>query len=94
MGTMQTGDYKMKSTNFQKQEGYRMHLLHDNQNKTNGEQDAVFRTFVPFFHSSAIPRKVILKDGMMRYTSEGYSGSPSKLAEELSMAIEILKNEK
>ncbi|MGN6420724.1 MAG: TlpA family protein disulfide reductase [Pseudobacter sp.] len=91
MGTMQTGDYKEKSSNYLKQEGYRMHLLHDN--KANGEQNAVFKTFVPFFGSSAIPRKVILKDGVMRYTSEGYSGSPSKLAEELSMAIEILKNE-
>lgn len=94
MGTMQTGNYKQKSANYLKQEGYRMHLLHDNKNKKNGEQDAVFKTFVPFFGSSAIPRKVILKDGMMRYTSEGYSGSPSKLAEELSLAIEILKNEK
>lgn len=94
MGTMQTGDYKGKSTNYLKQEGYRMHLLHDNMNKASGEQNGVFRTFVPFFGSSAIPRKVILKDGVMRYTSEGYSGSPSKLAEELSMAIEILKNEK
>jgi thiol-disulfide isomerase/thioredoxin len=93
MGTMQTGDYKEKSTGFVKKEGYRFHLLHDNENKKNGEQDAVFKTFVPFFNSSAIPRKVILKDGLMRYTSEGYSGSPSKLAEELSMAIEILKNE-
>lgn len=94
MGTMQTGDYKGKSTGFVKKEGYRFHLLHDNKNKKNGEQDEVFKTFVPFFKSSAIPRKVILKDGVMRYTSEGYSGSPSKLAEELSMAIEILKNEK
>jgi len=29
----------------------------------------------------------------MRYTSEGYSGSPSKLMDELSMVIEILKAE-
>ncbi|WP_164735327.1 TlpA family protein disulfide reductase [Pseudoflavitalea rhizosphaerae] len=93
MGTMQTGDYKEKSVGFVKREGYRFHLLHDNKNQKNGEQDAVFKTFVPFFKSSAIPRKVILKDGVMRYTSEGYSGSPSKLAEELSMAIEILKKE-
>lgn len=94
MGTMQTGNYKEKSTNYLRQEGYHMHLLHDNKNKNSGEQDAVFKTFVPFFKSSAIPRKVILKDGVMRYSSEGYSGSPSKLAEELSIAIEILKNEK
>lgn len=94
VGTMQTGDYKQKSTGYVKQQGYRFHMLHDNVNKQTGEQDAVFKTFVPFFHSSAIPRKVILKDGMMRYTSEGYSGSPSKLADELTYAIELLKSEK
>jgi thiol-disulfide isomerase/thioredoxin len=93
MGTMQTGDYKTKSTGYVKKEGFRFHLLHDNISKATGGQDEVFKTFVPFFLSSAIPRKVILKDGVMRYTSEGYSGSPSKLAEELSMAIELLKNE-
>lgn len=93
MGTMQTGDYKGKSTGYVKKEGFRFNLLHDNISKSTGGQDEVFKTFVPFFQSSAIPRKVILKDGVMRYTSEGYSGSPSKLAEELSVAIEILKNE-
>ena len=94
VGTMQTGDYKQKSTGYVKQQGFRFHLLHDGINKETGGQDAVFRTFVPFFQSSAIPRKVILKDGIMRYTSEGYSGSPSKLADELTYAIELLKSEK
>ncbi|HJT73528.1 MAG TPA: TlpA disulfide reductase family protein [Chitinophaga sp.] len=94
VGTMQTGDYKEKSTGYIKQEGYRFNLLHDGINKETGGQDAVFKTFVPFFQSSAIPRKVILKDGVMRYTAEGYSGSPSKLADELTYAIELLKAEK
>ncbi|PSL34974.1 TlpA disulfide reductase family protein [Chitinophaga ginsengisoli] len=94
VGTMQTGDYKQKSTGYVKQQGFRFHLLHDGINKETGGQDAVFKTFVPYFQSSAIPRKVILKDGIMRYTSEGYSGSPSKLADELSYAIELLKSEK
>ncbi|SHN33517.1 TlpA disulfide reductase family protein [Chitinophaga sp. CF418] len=94
VGTMQTGDYKQKSTGYVKQQGYRFHLLHDGINKETGEQNAVFKTFVPFFQSSAIPRKVILKDGIMRYTAEGYSGSPSKLADELTYAIELLKSEK
>jgi thiol-disulfide isomerase/thioredoxin len=94
VGTMQTGNYKEKSTGFIKQQGYRFHLLHDGINKQTGEQDAVFKTFVPYFQSSAIPRKVILKDGIMRYTAEGYSGSPSKLADELTYAIELLKAEK
>lgn len=94
VGTMQTGNYKEKSEGYVKQEGFRFQLLHDAVNKKTGEQDQVFKSFVPFFHSSAIPRKVILKDGMMRYTSEGYSGSPSKLVDELSYAIELLKAEK
>jgi thiol-disulfide isomerase/thioredoxin len=94
VGTMQTGNYKEKSTGFIKQQGFRFHLLHDGINKKTGEQNAVFRTFVPYFQSSAIPRKVILKDGIMRYTAEGYSGSPSKLADELTYAIELLKTEK
>ncbi|MBS0028342.1 TlpA disulfide reductase family protein [Chitinophaga sp. 22321] len=94
VGTMQTGNYKEKSEGYVKQEGFRFHLLHDAVNKKTGEQDLVFKSFVPYFQSSAIPRKVILKDGIMRYTSEGYSGSPSKLADELTYAIELLKAEK
>jgi hypothetical protein len=94
VGTMQTGNYKEKSEGYVKQEGFRFNLLHDAVNKKTGEQDLVFRSFVPFFQSSAIPRKVILKDGVMRYTSEGYSGSPSKLVDELTYAIELLKAEK
>jgi len=46
------------------------------------------------FNDSGIPRKVILKDGVMRYTSGGYCGSPSKLADEISYVIELLKAEK
>jgi hypothetical protein len=94
VGTMQYGDYKEKSVDYVKQQGFRFNLLHDGIDKETGSQNAVFKTFVPFFQSSAIPRKVILKDGIMRYTAEGYSGSPSKLVDELSYAIELLKAEK
>ena len=45
-------------------------------------------------NSSGIPLKVVLKDGVMRYVSEGYCGSPSKLADEISLIIEVLKAEK
>ena len=94
VGTMQFDNYKEKSEGYIKKEGFRFHLLHDNIDKSTGHQDAVFRTFAPFFNSSGIPRKVILKDGVMRYTAEGYSGSPSKLVDELTYAIELLKAEK
>ena len=46
------------------------------------------------FNSSGIPRKVILHKGRLRYTSEGYSGSPSKLADEITYAVKHIKNEK
>ncbi|BAV04693.1 thiol:disulfide oxidoreductase related to ResA [Filimonas lacunae] len=94
IGTMQYGDYKKKSEDYVKQQGFRFNLLHDAVNKETGEQDAVFKTFVPFFKSSAIPRKLVLKDGLIRYSTEGYSGSPSKLVDELSYVIETLKAEK
>ncbi|WP_461629124.1 TlpA family protein disulfide reductase [Labilibaculum euxinus] len=94
IGTMQNGDYKEKSEAFVKRKGFRLKFLHDNINPKSGAQSAVFSSFVPFFNSSAIPRKVILKDGFMRYTSEGFSGSTGKLVDEISYVIELLKAEK
>ncbi|MBE9601567.1 TlpA disulfide reductase family protein [Pedobacter sp. MC2016-24] len=93
VGTMQTGDYKAKSVNYVKSNGFRFNMLHDAVDK-NGEQEKVFKSLVPLFNSSAIPRKIILKNGRVRYSSEGYSGSPSQLMDELSMAIEMLRSEK
>jgi len=93
IGTMQFGDYKAKSVNFVKSQGYRFNLLHDAV-LPNGEQAAVFLSLKPLFKSSAIPRKIIVKNGVVRYSSEGYSGSPSQLSDELSTAIEILRAEK
>ncbi|MEH3112898.1 TlpA family protein disulfide reductase [Pedobacter terrae] len=93
IGTMQTGDYKAKSVNYVKSQGFRFNLLHDAV-LPNGEQAAVFLSLKPLFNSSAIPRKIIVKKGVVRYTSEGYSGSPSQLRDELSTAIEILRAEK
>lgn len=93
IGTMQSGDYKTKSVNYVRGEGYRFNLLHDAVGP-KGEQDQVFRSLVPLFKSSGIPRKIIVKNGVVRYSSEGYSGSPSQLRDELSMAVEVLRAEK
>ncbi|WP_343538596.1 TlpA disulfide reductase family protein [Sphingobacterium thalpophilum] len=94
LGTMQTGNYKDKSVNYVRGEGFRFNLLHDSVNPKTNEQDLVFRQLIPLFGDSSIPRKIIVKNGRVRYCSGGYSGSPSKLMDELSLAIEILKNEK
>ncbi len=94
VGTMQTGDYKSKSVNYVRGEGFRFNLLHDSVNPKTNEQDLVFKQLVPLFGDSSIPRKIVVKDGKVRYCSGGYSGSPSKLMDELSLAIETLRNEK
>lgn len=94
IGTMQNGDYKTKSVNYVRESGFRFNLLHDAVNSTNGEQNVVFRSMVPLFKSSAIPRKIIVQNGIIKYTSEGYSGSPSKLLDELSIAVDLIKNQK
>lgn len=93
VGTMQTGDYKVKSVNYVKSQGFRFNLLHDAVSST-GAQDQVFKSLLPLFKQSSIPRKIIVKNGVVRYSSEGYSGSPSQLRDELSTAIEILRAEK
>lgn len=93
IGTMQSGDYKAKSVEFVKGEGYRFNLLHDGIG-TKGEQNMVFQSLIPLFKSSGIPRKIIVRNGTVRYSSEGYSGSPSQLRDELALAIEEIKGEK
>lgn len=94
VGTMQFGDYKQKVKDFMKREGWRFKVLHDGVDKKTGEQNEVFATYAKLFNSSGIPRKIILKNGVMRYTTEGYGGSPSELVDEISYAIELLKSEK
>ncbi len=94
IGTMQSGDYKTKSVNYVRQSGFRFNLLHDAVNSATGEQDMVYRSLIPLFKSSGIPRKIIVQNGVVKYTSEGYSGSPSKLLDELSIAVDMIKNQK
>lgn len=52
-----------------------------------------FSGFARIFNSSGIPRKVVLKNGYIRYTSEGYSGNPGELTDELHTVIKLLKEE-
>lgn len=94
VGTMQFGDYKQKVKDFMKREGWRFKVLHDGVDKKTGEQNEVFATYAKLFNSSGIPRKIILKNGVLRYTTEGYGGSPSELVDEISYAIELLKADK
>lgn len=95
LGTMMDGDYKEKSEGFVRREGYRFNQLLDGIDPTTGKQNLLFKQMIPsIFQDSSIPRKIVLKDGVVRYASGGYSGSPSKLVDELSSVIELLRNEK
>lgn len=85
--------YKEDIQKYIQTSGYRFHVLFDNDNKKTGTNDRVFSSMTPIFHSSAIPRKVIIKDGYIRYTAEGYGGSPSGLMDEITAVISILKAE-
>lgn len=94
VSTMETTkNYQKAAEDYLQKHAYSFNLLFDEINPVSGRQNKVFSTFAPLFDSSGIPRKVILKNGRIRYTSEGYIGSPSKLLDEISMAIELLKNE-
>ena len=95
IATQENGkDYKKRIREYFKNNDYTFNVLFDNYNPKSESTDEVFSRFAKQFQSSGIPRKIVLKNGRMRYTSEGYCGSPSKLADEISYVIEILKNEK
>ncbi|WP_177222625.1 TlpA family protein disulfide reductase [Chitinophaga sp. YR627] len=94
ISTMETTqDYKQKVKDYIKTSGYRFHVLFDEQTTKNSVNNKVFKSMAPVFQSSAIPRKAVIKNGVMRYTAEGYQGSPSKLYDELTYVIELLKAE-
>jgi hypothetical protein len=91
---MERGDnYKSDIKKYITGSGYTFKVLYDDVNPATEGKDRVFKSMTPVFQSAAIPRKVILKNGVIRYTSEGYLGSPSGLADELSAVIELLKAE-
>ena len=93
--TMENGDnYKATAAKIMKEGKYTFNVLFDNVNPKTKAQNMVFSSMDKINHSMAIPRKMILKDGYVRYTVEGYGGSPSKLVDEIAYVIEMLKAER
>ena len=90
-----TDGYEQKARNYMKENGFNFQVLFDAKAdaKKAGNNQVVFSQMNAINHSMAIPRKMILKDGYIRLTQEGYGGSPSRLADEVSYAIEMLKQE-
>ncbi len=92
VNTQDSPDNKEKAINVWKRKGYSlddMPMLFDNCTTGKKDMSVVYKSM--FANTSAIPQKAILKGGRIRYRSGGYAGSPSVLADELAIAISILK---
>ncbi|WP_417887024.1 TlpA family protein disulfide reductase [Zunongwangia sp.] len=88
-----TSNYKEKAVEYFKNNSYSDSLLLFDIKSQNGPNNVTFSKFSTLFSSSGIPRKVIIKNGQIRYTSEGYSGNPSELTDEINNIIYLLENE-
>ena len=90
-----TKDYKMASASyFKKNQLENLMVLFDKKAENKRTNSETFSKFASLFNSSGIPRKVVIKNGKIRFTSEGYSGNPDKLKDEINTIIELLKGEK
>lgn len=80
--TWENGEEKEKNAaKFIQEKGYTFQVIMDNDNQV-----------ISKFGVSGIPTKYIVdKNGIIRFKSIGYAGSPDKLVEELTQMIEITK---
>lgn len=85
-------DYRQKAQEFIKSKGFTFTVLYD-QGEV-GHQDKLYKSVAGVLHTSGIPLKVILdRRGHIRWMGNGYHGSPTQMADEISYIIESLKNE-
>ncbi|KAF2516690.1 TlpA disulfide reductase family protein [Flavobacterium foetidum] len=88
-------DFKAQTQAFIKEKGFDFTILYDSKNPKTGKYDAVYDKYSKAFHFSGIPEKMIIdQNGKLRWMSNGYFGSPSELADEISIIVEYLKTEK
>jgi thiol-disulfide isomerase/thioredoxin len=85
--------YKKEAMAYLKEKGYKLNAFFDLLKK-GGTNNESFSKYAAIFKSSGIPRKVVIKDGQIRFTSEGFSGNPGQLIDELTGVVNALKNEK
>jgi thiol-disulfide isomerase/thioredoxin len=86
-------DYRDQIKAFIKANNYTLNVLYDAKS-ANGHLDDTYNKYAKTLHFSGIPAKIIMdQHGMIRWMSNGYMGSPSALADEISYIIELLKAE-
>ena len=93
ISTMETAaDFKEQIRQFMKEHNNTLHVLCDNVNPKTKKRSAVYDTYAKAFKFSGIPHKLIIDgNGKLRWSINGYMGSPSALAEEMNLMIEMLK---
>ena len=85
--------YKKEALAYLKEKGLKLETYFDLVKKGGGTNNESFAKYAAIFKSSGIPRKVVIKNGQIRFTSEGYSGNPGQLVDELTNVINALKKE-
>lgn len=87
-------DYREQIKSFLKANNYQLNVLYDSKNPKSGRLDEVYDKYSKELRFSGIPAKIIIDGkGQIRWSSNGYMGSPSALADEISYIIELLKKE-
>lgn len=85
--------YKSDVKEYINKMGYRMTVLFDNLD-SKGKPQVAFKEYSSKFGFSGIPHKMIIDgNGYLRWSSTGYHGSTTKLADEIRIIIEHLKKE-
>jgi thiol-disulfide isomerase/thioredoxin len=87
-------NYRDEIKAFLKEKNYAINVLYDGLNKKTQLLDDTYSKYANLLHISGIPLKMIIdQQGYLRWSSTGYMGSPSALADEISYVIELLKKE-
>lgn len=87
-------DYKAMINKFLAEKKYNFEVLYDGYNPDSKQLDIAYARCAKDYHSSGIPMKLIIdQQGRLRWVNNGYKGSPSALADEISYIIETLKKE-
>ncbi|MDD2425839.1 MAG: TlpA disulfide reductase family protein [Bacteroidales bacterium] len=85
--------FKDELRKFVKEKGYDITVLFDNPD-ASGKAQATYNNYSRKFKFSGIPHKMIIDgNGYLRWSSTGYYGSPTELADEISCLIELIKSE-
>lgn len=89
-----TADYKEQIKKFLAEKKYNFEVLYDGYNPESKHLDIAYARCAKDYNSSGIPMKLIIdQQGKLRWVNNGYKGSPSALADEISFIIESLKKE-